>query len=201
MSDKQCSNIAEFLAKASTNGGKAFGYLEVKINEVAVRDVNKKDGTSSKVHTLTVEDATGTITVDLWDSTIDWKAGDVFCGTNLYTKEYKGIVGLSAAKTSKISKKMASGSKAAAAKPAATKAAATGSTAAGTSALEKKIENMKGEILNAITEMKVVLLDQMKEFIIAQTGPPAEGTDETQPPGEETTDEAAGQEGSQDAQQ
>ena len=193
MVDDQCGNIAQFKEKAAASG-KAFGYLEAKITEVSERDVNKKDGTTSHVHELTLEDSTGSIKITLWDSDMTWKAGEVFSGTALYTGEYKGEINLSASRKSRISKKLAS-SKAAttAQKPAAAKTAgtvATGGSSLNVSALEKKIDNMKGEILNAIKESQIAIIDQMKEVIKLATGPTEGGEGAGEAGSEEaTTDE------------
>jgi hypothetical protein len=168
-SEKQCSNIAEFFEKANSNDGKAFGYLEAKVTTVDSRSVNKKDGTTSIVTDLTLEDDTGEIVIAIWDTDQQWKADDVFSGTNLYTSTFKGNVQLNASRSSKISKKMASGKatqKPGAAKPGSTKSGSGGNTGSvDVSGIEKKIANMRGEVLNAITEVKVVILDQLKAVI------------------------------------
>lgn len=174
MVDDQCTNIAQFMETAAKKGGKAFGYLEANVTEVSQSDVTKKDGTTSIVTSLAVQDSTGSINVELWDDTVGWKAGEVFSGTALYTSEFKGELKLSASRKSKISKKIASGSKTStAAKSAAVKPAAaiTAGAAVNIIALEKKLDHVKTEILNAITEMQVVLLDQMKEIIKLSAGP------------------------------
>jgi len=201
MADKKnCKNIQEFIDEAATHDGKAFGFLEAKITEVAEKDVNKKDGTTGHVHELTVEDATGTIKVSVWDSDQAWKAGDVFSGTNLYTSTFKGDVQLNVTKQGKVSKKLATSAKAATAKPTSAvtqptsavtqKTGCTTTTTGGSSlnmiALEKKIDNLKGELLNAFKQFQVVVLDQIKELATLVGGQPAAeaGTEGEEPPQE-----------------
>lgn len=183
----QCKNVAEFV-KAFGEDGKAFGYLQGKVTAVNEKDVtSSKTGESYHIAELTVEDSTGSVKIGIFNPSEQWSVGDSFNGNALVASEFQGEMQLKATKDSKIGK--------ATAKPTTTKATtkATGSTSGaaagktgGDSDIVKALNALGEKVVNAITEAKVAILDQLKEVIKARFEPqPSDQPEDQDEPGSE----------------
>lgn len=197
-SKKQPGTISEHI-EAFTKTGKSYGYLQGKITGIEEKNVTKKEtGEEFHIHTYILEDGSAyaededstpitTIGVSIFrdkDEEEPFKVGETLALTDLVATEFKGEIQMKTTKASKVSKKTGGSSAKVTTNKSTTPAAkptgtgkGTGMPSGNTKTLETVVKNVGGEIVNAINELRVALLDQLKEVIDARFSPETENAE------------------------